>query len=33
VPIKPIDAVEALANQDTWTRRFDEAVVKRSGRP
>jgi len=33
VPIKPIDAVDALANQDAWTRQFDEAVVKRSGRP
>jgi iron(III) transport system substrate-binding protein len=33
VPIKPIDASEALRNQDAWTRQFDEAVVRRSGRP
>ena len=33
VPIKPIDAVEALRNQEAWTRQFDEAIVKRSGKP
>ena len=33
VPIRPIDAAEALRNQDAWTRQFDEAIVKRSGRP
>jgi len=33
VPIRPIDAAEALRSQDAWTRQFDEAVVKRSGRP
>jgi iron(III) transport system substrate-binding protein len=31
--IHPIDAAEALRNQETWTRQFDEAIVKRSGRP
>ena len=33
VAIRPIDAAEALRNQDAWTRQFDEAIVKRSGRP
>jgi len=32
VPIRPIEAAEALRNEDAWTRQFDEAVVKRSGR-
>ena len=31
--IHPIDAAETLRNQDAWTRQFDEAIVKRSGRP
>ena len=31
--IHPIDAAEALRNQEAWTRQFDEAIVKRSGRP
>jgi len=33
VAILPIDGAEALRNQEAWTRQFDEAIVKRSGRP